>query len=106
MGIMPLNFLFCRHFGHSVIDVPRQYQLIMVARMISGFIGVQGELNTPHFLPVSTAASLFYTSPVFTAIVGFLFLRERLSIYDVGSMIACFVGTLIINNPWVESVKP
>jgi drug/metabolite transporter (DMT)-like permease len=45
---------------------------------------------------------LFWTSPVFTALLSRYYLNERLSIYDAFSVVICFIGILMIQNPFGE----
>ena len=45
---------------------------------------------------------LFWTSPVFTALMSKYYLNEILSIFDWIAVIVAFFGLLIIQNPFGE----
>ena len=58
--------------------------------------------SSVKFLPISTASSIFYTQPIWTALFAWLAIKESLSKYDIISIFTAFLGVLIINNPWQE----
>lgn len=58
--------------------------------------------SSVKYLPVSTAGSIFFSMPIWTAILAFVFIGEKISVYDITSILAAFLGVLIINNPWGE----
>ena len=53
-------------------------------------------------MPVSIAGCIFHTIPIWTALFAFIFIKERLSAYDILSIFTAFAGVIIINNPWAE----
>jgi len=55
------------------------------------------------YLPVSTASSIFFTQPIWTAMGAYLAIGESLTKYDIISILVAFVGVLIINNPWQDN---
>jgi drug/metabolite transporter (DMT)-like permease len=98
--MMIFNYTFVRSFGVFVMDVPKEYQKIIVFRALIGFFGIQGMWASVKYMPVSTANCIFFTLPVWTSIIAFFVLKEKLSKYDVFSIITAFMGVIVINNPW------
>ncbi|MCS1350717.1 DMT family transporter [Mechercharimyces sp. CAU 1602] len=47
-------------------------------------------------MPVTITVAIYYLAPVFVLLLGSLIFRERLSLISVGSILLCFVGTLLI----------
>jgi len=50
-------------------------------------------------MPLADARVIFYTSPVFTAILGRIFLKESVSKFDVLAMILSIGGVVLIGRP-------
>lgn len=57
------------------------------------------------YLPVSIAGCVFHTIPIWTALLAFIFINEKLTIYDMISIFTAFCGVVIINNPWADGSK-
>ena len=55
-------------------------------------------------MPVSTAACIFFTLPIWSALYAFIFIKENLSWYDVMLMFSAFAGVVLINNPFEEVI--
>ncbi len=53
------------------------YKHLMVTRGVTGFIALALHFYTIAHLPLGTAVMLNYTSPIFAAILAFIFLKER-----------------------------
>jgi drug/metabolite transporter (DMT)-like permease len=104
ISMMVFNYSFVRSFGVFVMDVPKEYQKIIVFRALIGFFGIQGMWGSVKYMPVSTAGCIFFTMPLWTALIAFFLLKESLSKYDVFSIITAFLGVLVINNPWQEEI--
>lgn len=51
-------------------------------------------------MPVSTAGCIFFTMPIWVAVIAFFFLKEKLTKIDVTSLIMAFIGVIVINKPW------
>jgi drug/metabolite transporter (DMT)-like permease len=54
-------------------------------------------------MPVSTASCIFFTCPIWTAVLALIFLKEKINKYDILQIFSAFVGILIINNPFGSS---
>ena len=98
--MMVFNYLFVRSFGVFVLDVPKEYQKILVFRALIGFFGIQGLWASVKYMPISTAGCIFFTMPLWVALIAFFVLKENLTKYDILSIITAFAGVLLINNPW------
>ena len=58
------------------------------------------------YMPISTASSIFFTGPIWTAIFAVIFLKEKMGKSDIISLVACFVGIMLINRPWADKTAP
>ena len=50
-------------------------------------------------LPLSQGIVIYMTMPLFTALLGRIFLSEKLSIFDCIGMIIAFIGIIFLQNP-------
>ncbi len=50
-------------------------------------------------LPLAEATVLFYMSPVFTAVLAAIFLRERLRLLEIVGIVISFVGVALVAQP-------
>jgi len=103
ISMMVMNYFFVRSFGVFVMDVPKEYRNIIVFRALIGYVGIQGLWASVKYMPVSTASCIFFTLPIWSALYAFVFIKEKLSWYDIVLLISAFIGVLIINNPWEET---
>lgn len=72
----------------------------MLLRALSGFIGYLGLVAAVKFMPVSTSSCIYFTLPIWTAILAYFFLKEKINKYDIIQICSAFIGILIINNPF------
>ena len=54
------------------------------------------------YMPVTVASCIFFTMPIWTALFAQVLFKESMSKWDIFSMIASFIGVLIVNNPLSE----
>ena len=54
-------------------------------------------------MPVSTGSCIFFTLPLWATFMAFVFLKEKISKYDLVQLIVSFIGVVLINNPFGES---
>jgi len=94
------NYFYIRHFGHTVVSVPPKYRNIIVFRALIGFGGVQGYWGAIKYMPLNIGSCICMATPIFTAILACIFLGERITKYDVISMVCAFAGVILINNPF------
>eukprot|EP00826_Nyctotherus_ovalis_P066521 TRINITY_DN9839_c0_g2_i5.p1 TRINITY_DN9839_c0_g2~~TRINITY_DN9839_c0_g2_i5.p1 ORF type:complete len:313 (-),score=39.93 TRINITY_DN9839_c0_g2_i5:93-1031(-) len=90
------NIIACLYFRISIFDIKREHSLTLFFRTFFG--GAGQVLNTLQFglLSLSKAQAMYYTYPIWTAIIGWLFLKERLNKYDIFSIVSAFTGVLIL----------
>ena len=82
------------------MDVPPKYRNIIVFRAIIGYFGVQGMWASVNYMPVGTAACIFFTLPIWTALWAFIFIKEKISKFEIVSVFTAFIGVVLINKPW------
>ncbi|EEG09092.1 DMT family transporter [Pseudogulbenkiania ferrooxidans] len=70
-----------------------------VQRGLIGYISLLLYFYAIAHLPLSTAVTLNYTSPLFLALLSVLVLRERLSARAVAALALGFVGVLLLLRP-------
>ena len=51
-------------------------------------------------IPLAKATVLFYTNPIFIAIIGYLILKEKITNYDIGGIACTFIGV------WIFTMDP
>ena len=54
-------------------------------------------------LPLAETTVLLFTSPLFTVLLSFLILKEKVGLYRFGAVILGFTGVIIIANPGSET---
>jgi drug/metabolite transporter (DMT)-like permease len=87
------------------MDVPKEYRNILVFRALIGYTGIQGLWASVKYIHLSTASSIFFTMPIWSAIFAWIFINERINIMDIVSVVCAFIGMLIVNNPWEETAE-
>lgn len=83
-----------------MLDIPKKYRTLIVIRTITGFIGIGGLFNAVKYMPISQANCIYFTSPMFLAVMAYFALNEKLSVYDIVSLISAFIGVILINDPF------
>ena len=56
-------------------------------------------------LPLATVFALEFTLPIWVAILAVLFLRERLTVGRIASIVLGFIGVLVVLRPGIESLQ-
>lgn len=95
-----VNFWIIKYRNAFILDIPRKYHKVIILRSICGFVGYIGQVTAVKYMPVSTASCIFFTCPIWTALLAFLFLKEKINIYDVIQIVSAFLGIIIISNPF------
>ena len=86
--------LFClRGSGVSSLGHDRRKLLY---RGISGFIALACSFYALVHLPLADAIVLFYTNPIFAALLGFMLLGERLTLHGMGCTL---LGVVLVARP-------
>ena len=76
--------------------IPKEVRTVYILRCVIGMMCNLSFLLSLQYIPFSKASVLFWTSPVFTAIMSKYFLNEILSIFDWVAVVVAFFGILII----------
>ena len=76
--MMVMNYFYVRSKGEFVMNVPPKYRNIIVFRALIGYLGIQGMWASVKFMPVGTAACIFFTFPIWSGLYAFLFIKEKL----------------------------
>ena len=80
--MMLINFIYIRINNQSIYNIGNQYRNTIIARVLFGFCGIQGKLTSVKYMPVSTAACIFFTMPIFSTIFAAIFLKESFTKLD------------------------
>ena len=72
---------------------------MMFWRGLFGTAAFMFELAAIYYLPVSIAVVLYFTQPIFTGIMGYIFLKEKLSNINILGIVCGIIGVLIISFP-------
>ena len=78
---------------------PWKQSRFLLLRGISGTTAMTLMIYAVKHMPLADARVIFYTSPVFTAILGRIFLKESISKFDVLAMILSIGGVVLIGRP-------
>ena len=71
----------------------------LVLRGVTGVTAMTLSIYTIKHMPLADARVIFYTSPVHTAILGRIFLKESISKFDVIAMLLSIGGVVLIARP-------
>jgi len=78
---------------------PWKQSRFLLLRGISGTTAMNLMNYAVKHMPLADARVIFYISPVFTAILGRIFLKESVSKFDVIAMILSIGGVVLIGRP-------
>ena len=78
---------------------PWKQSRFLLLRGLSGTTAMTLMIYAVKHMPLADARVIFYTSPVFTAILGRIFLKESVSKFDVLAMILSIGGVVLIGRP-------
>jgi drug/metabolite transporter (DMT)-like permease len=86
-------------FGWRGFTRIRSKPRIMITRSIIGTLSVMLVFGAFSLLPITNATALVFTSTLFTPVLSFFALGERVGIYRWGAILVGFVGVLIVAQP-------
>ena len=79
MLMMFLNYGMSRFvFEVFAFDVPKKYHRLILLRGFAGFISILGVYASVKIMPLSIATCFSYTLPLFTTIIAWLTIGEKL----------------------------
>ena len=86
-------------FTNDLKKMPRTDLLIIVSAAVCGlYIGYKLYYYVLKDHKSSIISALIYSSPVFTLIVAYIFLKERLSIYGYLGIFSILLGVMLISQ--------
>jgi drug/metabolite transporter (DMT)-like permease len=96
MLMLVMNLATMKLLKEDLYPIPKKIRTTYIVRCVVGMMCNLTFLLSLKFIPFSKASVLFWTSPVFTAILAHYYLHEKLSYYDWGAVLVAFIGILII----------
>ena len=76
--------------------VPKGLRITLILRNITGFIGITGYYLAIQYTDLSKAAVLYWTNPMFTAVIAYIWLKETLTLIDWAAIFTSFAGIIVI----------
>lgn len=76
----------------------------LIIRSLCGTIGIFGNFYALGHLLLADASMLNKMSPFFAVVFSFIFLKEKMTIFQVAAVVVSFVGSLFIIKPTFENV--
>ncbi|MFY0642956.1 MAG: DMT family transporter [Bacteroidia bacterium] len=71
---------------------------LLVLRGLFGTVGIAFFFYTLHHMPLASAVVVHYLTPIFTALLAFLLVKERLKPIQLVFFALCFAGILVIKG--------
>ena len=72
-------------------------------RGLTGFSANMMYIGSIQLIEMSKAVVLFWTNPMVTAIMAWLFLKEKITTYDWAAISVAIAGVCVIQNPFMTS---
>ncbi|WP_266203252.1 DMT family transporter [Pontibacter kalidii] len=92
---LAISLVFLRRAGVSVWGNNRKW---LFARGAFGAVALILFFNVLQNIPLATAATLQYLSPIFTAILGIFIVKERVRLWQWFFFLVSFAGILVIEG--------
>lgn len=83
----------------NILSIPGGTFKYIMLRCLTGVLSVFCMYLAIDVLPLSLAVTLYYTSPIFTAVVCYLFLGEKLSKLEIISIFSSLFGMILLTKP-------
>jgi len=111
------QILFWRSLVGSIAILPLIHHLgwrhtrtsrpgMQIARNLFNFAGQYGWFYAVGVISLAEVFALEFTTPIWTAMLAFLFLKERLTWTRISAIALGFTGMLLITRPGVETIHP
>jgi len=97
-----MNFSLFKVYKKDHLTVRKEDRLNLVLRAMSGFLGMTGYYLALEYTDLSKATTLYWTNPVFTAVLAYLLINEHLNFLDWVAIFVSFFGIIVIQNPWAR----
>ena len=90
------NLAYAKTISVSILDISPIAAKQLLGRVFFGIFAMSTFYLSNKLLPVSLAAALSATDPIFTAIIGWFLFSEKLSRFDIVALVLAFAGVLLI----------
>ena len=94
--LVPMCLLTVKYLKADIFPIPPAMRGAFFARCIFGFLNNSCFMLSLQYISLAKTSVLFWTAPIWTALLGNLYLKERLSVYDWAAGMFAFVGILLI----------
>ena len=94
-----MNYVWMRAIHRDPFTVPRGLRITLILRNFTGFIGITGYYLAIQYTDLSKASVIYWTNPMFTALITACWLKEMIHFVDWLAILASFAGVIIIQNP-------
>ncbi|KIL58810.1 hypothetical protein M378DRAFT_15276 [Amanita muscaria Koide BX008] len=78
---------------------PPGIRILLTFRGLVGYIGIFGPYYALQYLPLTDAVALTFLTPLFTAILGALLLKEKFGIKEASGAMISLIGAILIARP-------
>ena len=86
--------------SRDIFKVPKAARLPLILRGIFGYTSNIAGTIAMKLIPLAKATVLFYTNPIFIAFLGWIILKEHITVFDMCGVAATFIGVVIFTtNP-------
>ena len=72
---------------------------LLILRAVTGVTAMSLMVYSVKHMPLADARVIFYTSPVYTALLGRIFLKESITKFDLIAAVLCLGGVVLIGRP-------
>lgn len=92
-------------YGHARIHgidpfvMPEGVPYQMFWRSVFGTLAFLCEISAIYLMPISLAITIYFTQPIFAGLFGYIFLGEKLNIFDQCGLVFALFGVLLIARP-------
>ena len=90
-----ITYYLLKRKGHNILGTNRS---LLMMRGIFGTIGLYCYFVILQEIPLATASTLIYFTPLFTSLVGVFLLREKMSIIQWVLLLIAFSGIILIQG--------
>jgi drug/metabolite transporter (DMT)-like permease len=101
-GIAILPMLFHQGWSHTRTQRPAAH----IIRNLFNFAGQYGWFYAIGIISLAEVFALEFTTPIWTALLAVLFLKERLNAPRIGAIALGFIGILLITRPGIQAIDP
>ena len=78
-------------------DIPRDLYFTLGLRCIIGTVGFACFAIAMQYVPLSVFFIIFNSNPFCTAILGYFWLGERISLFEIIAMVCSFTGIIVMS---------